>query len=285
MDYAAQEYGNSGIRIRDVQLVALEILCEVDRVCRQHNIPYQLFAGTLLGAVRHQGFIPWDDDIDIAMLRPDMERFMGACKTDLSPCYFLQTSETDPEYGNRYVKIRKEGTLFREYLAANREIHHGIFIDIFCLDAVKPGTMAGKWQMLLLRLSRRLSAETYGQPDVMGYSGKTWMQKFSGLAEKMLGRRRLRRWDTRISRLFENESTPFVNHLQINASREHCRRFLMSRGQFSETLMFTFEGHKFPGPADYHALLTQAYGDYMKWPAENERISRHPAIEVSLNHS
>jgi lipopolysaccharide cholinephosphotransferase len=86
---------NSWTTLRDVQKVQLEILLEFDRICRKHGLKYLLFAGTLLGAVRHKGFIPWDDDIDVCMLRGDYERFLTVCKDELSAELFLQTTDTD----------------------------------------------------------------------------------------------------------------------------------------------------------------------------------------------
>ena len=94
--------------LRNLQLVELELLVEVDRICRAHDIPYCIIAGTLLGAVRHGGFIPWDDDADVAMLRADYERFRDACKTELDPAkYYFQDHTVTPGFRWGYGKLRR----------------------------------------------------------------------------------------------------------------------------------------------------------------------------------
>ena len=100
------EYNELDVGIRDVQMIQLEILLEFDRICRKNNIKYQLFAGTLLGAVRHKGFIPWDDDIDVCLLRDDYEKFLDVCLRDLDPGFFLQTYETDEKCIGSMLKFR-----------------------------------------------------------------------------------------------------------------------------------------------------------------------------------
>ena len=92
----------------------LEILYEIDRVCKKHSITYTLTYGSLLGAIRHKGFIPWDDDVDIAMTREQFECFKEICKCELSDGFFYQCNETDPEYFHLVDKIRINGTVFKE---------------------------------------------------------------------------------------------------------------------------------------------------------------------------
>ena len=106
------KYRNLDYDVEDVQRVQLEILLEVDRICMKNEIPYQLFAGTLLGSIRHKGFIPWDDDIDVCMLRNDYERFLECCQSDLSDGFFLQYWRTDRKSILQFAKVRKNNTIF-----------------------------------------------------------------------------------------------------------------------------------------------------------------------------
>ena len=120
------------------QKVMLEILKEIHRICVDNNITYWLTAGTLLGAVRHKGFIPWDDDCDVAMPREDYDKFLKIAQKFLPETMLLQTHETEPAYTLPFAKIRKKNTLLIETGETGEEnYHHGIFVDIFPFDNCK----------------------------------------------------------------------------------------------------------------------------------------------------
>lgn len=129
---------NEDKNVAMAQHVMLDILKEIHKICIKHDIKYTLTAGTLLGAVRHKGFIPWDDDCDIAMLRPDYERFLELAERELPKEFFLQTKKTDPEYLLNFAKVRKHNTLLIETGETGEEnYHHGVFVDIFPFDYYK----------------------------------------------------------------------------------------------------------------------------------------------------
>ena len=124
----------------------LELFQAFLQVCRQLKLPYFLVCGSALGAVKYQGFIPWDDDMDIAMLRPDYEVFLAQAPALLPGHIFLQNYKTDPAFPAIYSKLRLSGTLFLEASARDLPIHQGIFIDLFPLTATRrsrPGS--GVW--------------------------------------------------------------------------------------------------------------------------------------------
>ena len=130
--------------LQEHQAVLLELLRELDRVCTAHDIPYVLFAGTALGAARHRGFIPWDDDLDVALLRPDYERLLALDDGCWGEKYFLQR-EFSPHWPLHFSKLRKNGTTCLEkYRPKDERSHRGIYIDVFPLDnAARPRRRGG----------------------------------------------------------------------------------------------------------------------------------------------
>ena len=133
----------SSKEFRKMQLMQLDMIKELDRVCRKHNIKYTIFGGTLLGAVRHKGYIPWDDDADIAMLREEYEKFKKvAHELDSKICYF-QDHETDPNYRWGYAKLRRTNTKYVRVGQEHIKCKTGFFIDIFPMDDI-PKTTIGQ---------------------------------------------------------------------------------------------------------------------------------------------
>ena len=119
--------------LRKAQLIMLDMLKEFDAICKKHQLQYWLDSGSLLGAVRHQGFIPWDDDIDLSMPQEDYNQFLKIAKDELSSDIFLQTSQTDKSFKFDYIKLRSNKASIVEFHEKDREIdyHQGVFVDIF----------------------------------------------------------------------------------------------------------------------------------------------------------
>ena len=123
--------------LRQLQMIQLEMLIEVDRICKKCGIYYNIIAGTLLGAIRHEGYIPWDDDADVALLRPEYEKFRNACKKELDKSRFVfQDHRNTKGYRWGYGKLRRKDTLFLREHQEHMPYMQGIYIDIFPLDGV-----------------------------------------------------------------------------------------------------------------------------------------------------
>lgn len=270
--------------LRKVQKTQLEILIEFDRICRKHNLTYQLFSGTLLGAIRHNGVIPWDDDIDVCMLRKDYENFIKICSNELHSSYFLQTNETDPEYIMQFAKIRKNKTLFVEKATSETNIHKGIYIDIFPLDNVEPNKLLGKIQYILiyflgkLNLTRikMLSKNTKGPI-------KRILSLISHYMVNLIPKNITDNIQKKLYSMYAESDTQYINHLTNGVSKKRWNMFLRESSSFKDITLVNFEEYKFPAPSNYHNVLTKHYGNYMELPPEDKRSSHHGIIKIEFN--
>lgn len=127
--------------LRQLQMTQIEILSEIDRLCKTKHINYSLYAGTLLGAVRHKGFIPWDDDLDICMSRQDYNMFLACWKDSEHPGFLIQNKENSPEFSQSFTKVRKDHTTFWQFGERNDSYHTGIFVDVFPIDRMPDGKL------------------------------------------------------------------------------------------------------------------------------------------------
>lgn len=256
-----------------IQNAAYDALCAFDEICRAHNLHYELHYGTLLGAVRHGGFIPWDDDIDLIMPRADYDRLL-AILPDCVPDGFVYAPtqyagmflDFIPRFSSCQLTIRSIHSWYGGLLN-----HPGL--DIFVMDAACGGVMR-KIQLLMLRVCYALA---------MGFRRDVEMEKYTGLMKlgasvlpkigKRLGLRRVCAWYDKVSRwgsgksgkVFLSNAVPFYLPKSYDAA------------WFSERTMLTFNGREFPAPAGYDALLKCLYGDYMQLPPEDKRHPEHIA--------
>ena len=255
----------------------MDAFAEFDRVCRAHDIPYYLVEGTLLGAVRHQGIIPWDDDLDVGLLRPDYERFVKVAPHELGDRYFLQTAKSEPDYFQCYAKIRVSGTKFVQASFIDCDIHHGIYIDIFSLDNV-PESPAMRW--LHAGLCKLLKTMVFAR-------GK--YRDLSPVKNRVLRVLRAFLWPIPLSTLMSwlqaaiqlsrnDESTYVVNIGGIYGYRRECS----ARRYFNNPIELMFGGHSASAPAMWHEYLTHLYGDYMTPPPEDERGNRHAVVDLQV---
>ena len=131
------QYKIGNYDLKRVQDVMLQIMIATDRICRKNNIRYILFHGTMLGAIRHHGFIPWDDDMDIAMPREDYDKFVKIANSEFPERFRFECYENTRDYPYNFGKIRAVNTLFKEKFTASLNINHGVYIDVFPVDYVR----------------------------------------------------------------------------------------------------------------------------------------------------
>ena len=278
------KYKDINVDIEDVQKVQLEILIEFDRICKKNNIPYQLFAGTLLGAIRHKGFIPWDDDIDVCLLREDYERFLECCINDINPKYFLQYNKTDEKSILQFAKIRKKNTIFTNATYQDTGMHNGIYIDVFPLDNVKPATLLGKLQPKIFDVLYIISSS---RMKSRSQHAKTRVKRFIRLSFyyilKFVPKKFTDKIIQKVLCMFANEKTKYVNHLTNGVTKQRLAKYIRERNSFYKIEIAEFEGHNFPIPSNYHEVLKKNFGDYMKLPPVDKRYPHHGIIEINFD--
>ncbi len=277
------EYIISGVNIEDIHQVQLELMKEVDEICRKHGIVYQLFSGTLLGAVRHKGFIPWDDDLDICMLREDYERFIKICETELDEKYFFQRPDTDKNYLLQFGKIRKNGTLFVEGSFASEDIHHGVYIDVFPLDDIRPNTFTGSLQEKIFFLLNRLNlvrskSIANASNNMLSKIVRNMMRYLMVLFPRKAMNYLLKKTATSMS----SKEAIYVADVTSGNAPEVFNSYVFDKSTFTNVKEFEFEGCYFLGPKEYDTILRLNFGDYMTPPPLEEQIGHHNIIEIIL---
>lgn len=266
--------------IKQVQNIELNILLDVDRVCRENNIPYFLDSGTALGAKRHKGFIPWDDDIDIGMLRSDYNRFLSIAQDQLSPELILQTYHTDGA-PIMFAKVRKSGTIFVEYRLRNLAIEHGIFIDIFPYDYIpdepEKWTHIQACNELYKKFQYRLIPDRTLRPDgSLNWFVKAFVRRVVHWAHIFIS-------PDKIVQKMEKEFAKFSDGNYITC-HSWGGKYCFPVDDIFPLGDIEFEGYTFPAPGNIHSFLTQLYGDYMELPPPEERVGHRPfRLSVGLS--
>lgn len=261
----------------------LEIIIEVDRICRKHNINYFLDGGTALGAIRHKGFIPWDDDADIGMPREDYEKFITVAREELNSKYFLQIPESEPNYFLTYAKVRKNNTKYVESATKKIKMHQGIFVDIFPYDFL-PREGAKERYKFMSKL--RYEIYEWGVPSLASMPQKTISYKIRSLGRYI--RYLLLHMKSR-DKLFERFNKECIKYNEFCDDTFLTTSFSFGMGKYYlypvrilETEDIEFEGNKFRISKNIHEYLEITYGDdYMKLPPEEERY-QHNAVEVEF---
>lgn len=262
-----------------------EILLEFDRVCKQLGINYTLSSGTLLGAVRHKGFIPWDDDIDVAMLREDYNKFIAEGQQLLLQHLFIQTYETDKNYPLNFSKIRDASTVLIEYCNRNLQMKNGVYIDIFPIDKVSSNSIVRWFDNMLLSLISVIKFSCtieFAEKSSSRFRGT--IRRILFPLARIIGTQRLNRLETFIrvkNNKAENVYTYYERHYNTPPYRLK-RKDLMEISIFEDLVDIEFEGRCFKAVKEKHKYLTLFYGDYMQLPPIEKRVSAHDFYRLEI---
>ncbi len=257
-----------------VQKIELEMLIEVDRICKENDIKYTIIGGTLLGAVRHGGFIPWDDDADVAMLRPEYEKFCSIIDKTLDDSrFYFQNMDRTEGYRWGYAKLRRKGTLFLRKNQENMKYEQGIFLDIFPIDGTPDYLVLRKIHKFRCFCVRKILWSMVGKKESKNFLKKLVYSILSKLPEHTV-----KKMYKRLILKFDPNTTEVVRTLTYPAPKKLDGYY---RKWFAETAPILFEGYEFEGVKDYEGWLTFEFGDYMKLPPEDKRKT-HPVTDIKL---
>lgn len=263
--------------LKKLQNTLLDILLVVDEFCKREGIRYSLYAGTLLGAVRHQGFIPWDDDIDICMERVEYNRFLKAWEKSHPKGYVLQNKENTPSFTQSFSKIRKEHTTFLQDEWEAGKINTGIFVDIFPLDRI-PGTFI---QQIAYRIRTALYLLLTREfvPKKASFILRILTFLLLGL---LRGKRRFalrKHLEKQLIKYNGDQSLPLVG---IDTMAGLSQKFPCD--MMDHLTQMVFQGKEYPCCRDWDSQLRVLYGDYMKLPPKSERTWKHHPIILDFEH-
>lgn len=263
-----------GETLRQLQLVELEMLLEVDRICQKCGLHYNVIGGTLLGAVRHGGFIPWDDDADLVMFRKDYEKFRDACKTELDKSrFYFQDMDVTDGYRWGYGKLRRKGTVFMREGQEHMPYEQGVFIDIMPLDNVPDSYLGRKTIDVMCYCLRKMFWSAVGRFTAKNIFVRFWFQILymvpfflvRGAVHIFLG----------LCRCIESREVRIL--FMPNPRQDACYH----RRWFESNPKIKFEGAELCGIEDYEGFLTWEFRDYMQIPPEDKR-KVHPVSEIKL---
>ena len=255
---------------KEIQAVCMDMLRLVDRICKAEGIPYFLSGGTLLGAVRHQGFIPWDDDIDLMMPRPEFERFLKVAPKYMNERYALVHCTLPGDYAMPWIRIWDQHTLLVP--SHTQKVFTGcLFLDVFPIDALPDSETLSKLFFkrirahdILLKCARRKA--------LWSDERLQWMKK---LLMAVTSVRAPRKWACDLDRAAKRRRFDRARYAGVVTVTHYGSRERMPVEVFRGSVPVTFEGEQFPAPIGYDTYLRGLYGDYMQLPPEDQRYSRH----------
>lgn len=266
------------IRIEDVRAVEQSILDQVSKICEENGLRYSLTYGTLLGAVRHGGFIPWDDDIDISMPREDYEKLMTIWPEIAPEGLVLDRCDLDPKNCNVFSKVRKDHTTFLQFDSERTaNFHKGIFIDIFPADRVPEHKSAKLLQFidfsLMLLFNRGYHSDSKG---IVGLGERVLLKlvpRRRYFSVSQFFAKRGRRWNSR-------SHGDFVFPVTIR----DCRRYYPA-DLYEGLQTIPFQGKAYSAYRNPGRFLAIRYGDYMQLPPKEDRVWKHPPLLVDFTRN
>lgn len=265
-------------KIKSIQNILLLYLLEIDRICRKHHIKYFLAGGTLLGAIRHKGFIPWDDDADVMMLREDYNKFLEVVQSELPGNVKLHTVDTDPKTHNIFTKLRIDNTMFAtKWTSKFPDMHNGIFFDVLAHDKTANSKIGRKIHLQLTLMTRSLVFNKWHGRKVD--NGHKFQSAVTDFIKKILPLKVSEKLQFKCLRWFEKKKD--AKYLYDGMGR-NVYKGDFPRKWLKDTVYWDFEGYRFPVPKEYDKYLRYLYGDYQNMVLASERQTSHEIVVMDL---
>lgn len=262
--------------LNKVKELEIEILLELKRVCTLLDIEFYLDAGTLLGAIRHGGFIPWDDDIDVSMMREDYERLVSDGPRLLSDRFFLQTPYNTPNMPASFLKLRLNGTKMIESVSSDVSGNHGLWIDIFPFDVVPADVNIKQLRRTQAVLGKVYDLKARGQSSEklskLGAAGRCVLHTML----KVIPRNCI------LKQMRGNAMEKAPENAYITCFHYGSCFFLLDYSESFPAVQVSFEGYKMLALRTWRDYLEQVYGDWQKLPPKEQRRPHHEIIDLDL---
>ncbi len=265
-------------KIKRIWAVQLDLLNEFITICEKNGLQYFVWAGTLLGAVRHNGFIPWDDDLDVAMPRKDYDRFLEIAPQVIKEPYQLQTNRNDAGvFRGNFCRLRNSNTTGVEFFEIDRRSNWGIWIDILALDYIYEDEGKRTEQLRKIAIYKRLCMlQTYGESHWEFQKLSPWKKRAYRFIVKKLGREKLLTRFEEACKICPAEEARFLGVFSSAFQVENYRCYY--REDLEQTAKLPFENMEVCAPAGYKRYLEMANVNYMEYPPEEQRKPKHQGI-------
>lgn len=256
------------VSLAESKKIQLSILRYFHEFCERHQLRYYLAYGTLLGAVRHKGYIPWDDDVDLVMPRPDYLKFFELFREEDHGHFKALSIQTNPDYFGTFGKIHDTRTVMEQEYGFVEKVEMGVYIDLFPMDGIPEDAeehkalyrRTNRWTEAYLLSIRKLSAKSSNPLK--------WIIKaLCSLPCRLIGSNF---FINKLEKIAMEQSYDESEKVACVSSDRDIERWIR-RKHLDENVMLEFEGSSYPAPSDYEAFLTRMYGDFMKLPPEDER--------------
>ncbi len=260
---------------KKIWAVELDLFEKLLEVCDKHKIKVFAFGGTLLGAVRHGGFIPWDDDMDVCLLPEEFGKLTEVAEKEFRQPYFFQTARTDRRFHIGYARLRNSDTTGFIPYNDSVDYNNGIFIDIFVLNGYNNNKIELYLQLFQLRLIEKLIHSYYVDLKTKRGLKKAIMGVTKWIEHKMISYDQLISKYSKIQSLYDKKSDRVTI---LTSSNWFMERYWCNRTDLDEMVLLPFESLQIPAPKNFDSVLRNAYGNYMQLPPVSERGKWHENI-------